>query len=347
MAEVAEQPVVVAAPETPSRLSDDAKIVSAVQAHLEAFSDVVADEPVAEAPVAEVVTEETPIAEAPVVVEEKPVEAAPAAPVAEESTLPAAYVRSAKARGWTDAEIVSFSKTNPELALKTLERMHTSRVSEVQEWAELGRRVRQGGNPIPAQAQVAQPAMQSQTGLQPINVQEMVEKYGNEDLIKALAGPVNAAISMLDPLVQNARVSQVRAQQAQMETLGKTVQEFFTAGEMKPYAEVYGKSINALTAPQVEMRSKVLETADALIAGAAFQGRQLSVPEALSLAHDSVASGLKENIIRETIRTSVQKRARSLTLKPTAQGRPAVGGPPRDRAELLTRTEDRLAGAFR
>jgi hypothetical protein len=340
MTDAVKTPVV----EPEGRLSDNPTIVDAVQAHLDAFADIEtpAETPAEATPVEEAVAE-TPAEATPA--EETLVEEAAATPVeSKASTLPAAYVRSAKARGWTDEEISGFHTANPDLSLKTFERMHASRVSEVQEWAELGRKVRQGETPVPAAAPASTPA--PTPALAPINVQEMVEKYGNEDLIKELAGPINAAIAALGPVVQDAMSSREQTKQTQKDALAKTVQDFFTATDMAPYAEAYGKNLNALTPVQIEMRSKVLETADALIAGATFQGRKLSVQEALVLAHDSVASGMKETIIRDQIRTKVQKRAKGISLKPTAQGRANAGAPPRDRAELVSRTEDRLSRAF-
>lgn len=347
MTEVAENPVVIT--ETPaSHLSDNPKIVDAIQTHLDAFNDE--ESPAVEIPeVKETPTEiptetsvEKPTEEIPSVekVEEKPIEEAVAALA--ESTLPAAYVRTAKSRGWTDEEIAQFRTASPDLAMKTFERMHQSRTQEINEWAELGRKNRQGNAPTPS---VAVPAPTSAPSLQPINVQEMVERFGNQELIEALAGPINAQIAVLAPLVEGATRAQAQAKQTQQEILGKTVEDFFTAKDMVPFAEHYGK-IATITQSQVEVRAKVLETADALISGAAYQGRKLSVEDALTLAHDSVASGLKETIIRDKIRKDVKTREASITLKPTAQGRATAGGPPKDRAELVSRTEDRLAKAF-
>jgi hypothetical protein len=276
---------------------------------------------------------------------EKPVVEAVAT---EASTLPAAYIRSAKARGWTDDEIVRFAKADPDLAMKTFERNHQSRTQEINEWAELGRKTRQAPSPGPAAQPAVTPAPRSTaSALTPIDVQAMVDKFGNQELIEAIVGPVNAAIAAMAPIVEGATAAQTQAKQAASETLAKTVQDFFTGKAMKPYADAYGMALSSLTREQVDARSKVLETADALIAGAAFQGRQLSVDEALTLAHDSVSSGLKESVIRNKIQASVTKRAKGITLKPTAQGRAAAGGPPRDRQELLGRAEDRLAKAFR
>jgi hypothetical protein len=350
---------VVAATETEApRSSEDPKIVSAVQAHLDAFDSLLEDgdtpqveaTPATETPVSP--DGETPVesesAETPAETPETP--AAEAASATADTTLPAAYHRTAKARGWTDQEIANFHKADPGLAIKTFERMHESRTKEINEWAELGRKNR-GAAPTPAaspQAQtLAQPASSpGSTALKPINVAEMVEKYGNQELIEALAGPLNQAIEALTPIIAETQQHRAAARQTAQESLNKTVQDFFTGKDMAGYKAVYGTTPASLTAEQVDMRSKVLETADALIAGAAFQGRQLDVNEALVLAHDSVASGVKETVIRDAIRKDVTKRGKGITLKPTAQGRRATGGAPRDRQELLARTEDRLAGAF-
>ena len=348
-------PVVEATPTpAPGRLSEDAKIVSAVQAHLDAFADIETPdtpEPVAETvePAAEPAAEpvEEPAVEPAAEPVAEPAAVTPAAPAPViPSTLPAAYVRTAKARNWTDQEIADFAKATPELALKTFERMHESRTQEIKEWAELGRKTRTAPAPASAPAQPVASAPQVPTALAPIDINAMVEKFGNKELIEAMAGPVNAAIAAMTPLVQGATRAQEQAQQTAKENLGKTIQDFFTSGDLKPYADAYGTKVDTLTAAQIDQRQKVLETADALISGAAVQGRQLSVQDALTLAHDSVSSGLKTNIVREQIKTKVTKRQHQITMQPTHVGRAAVGGPPRSRQELMGRTEDRLSKAF-
>jgi hypothetical protein len=362
MVDVAEQPVATEQPATP--LSEDPKIVSAVQAHLDAFKDIEDDvtpaakeapvetpaEEVVKTPTEEVVATEVPEKVAALIPGQDHGEAVVKAP-AETSTLPAAYVRTAKARGWTDEEITNFSKTDPAIAMKTFERMHESRTKEIQEWAEIGRKVRQspgGASSSVANQPVAAPVQSSSpVPLAPINVQEMVEKYGNKDLIEALAGPVNAAISALGPIVQGAQAAREQSTKDAQAGLAKSVEDFFGDKTMKGYESFYGPTNFAEKTPtQIEAFKKVLDTADALRAGAAYQGRELSVQEALTLAHDSVASGVKETIIRGQIQTKVQKRNAGITLRPTAQGRRSAGGPPQNRQELVGRTEDRLAKAF-
>jgi hypothetical protein len=341
-------PVAEVAPtvQAPTRSADDPKIADAIQKHLDAFLEsetaetpTVADTPTETPKVEEIPTEE-------VATDEKPIEEAVATPVVE-STLPAAYVRTAKSRGWTDEEITNFAKTNPDLSIRTFERMHQSRTQEINEWADLGRKNRQTltsstqtpVSPVPAISASPVPA------LQPIDIPTMVQKFGNQELIEALAGPINAQIAVLAPLVEGATRIQAQARHAQQEVLGKIVEDFFTNKDMVPFAEVYGKT-GSLTDSQVKTRSVVLELADAMIAGKALRGQQMSVQEALTDAHDVVTTGMKETIIRDKIRNDIAKRASSITLRPTATGRRSSGGPPRDRQELLDRTEARLAKAF-
>jgi hypothetical protein len=65
-----------------------------------------------------------------------------------------------------------------------------------------------------------------------------------------------------------------------------------------------------------ENRMKVLEQADQIRAGASFQGREVGLTEALSLAHDSISASYRVQAIREDIKAKVQQRASSVTTPP-------------------------------
>jgi hypothetical protein len=278
--------------------------------------------------------------------EPKPGEAKPAEPVEGASTLPAAYRRTAKSREWTDEEIDGFYKQNPELAVKTFSKMHESRVKELAEWAALGRSGRQQPPAPAAPAAGPAPAPAAAPVLAPINIAAMVEKYGNEDLIRELAGPLNAAIQAVQPLIQQSQSQQQEAARTQQETLGRMVQEFFTAKEMAEFKDVYGGDFTSLTPKQMEARSQVLELADALIAGARMQGRSFTVEDALKAAHDSASREQVEKIVLGKVRKSVVARERGITLKPSHNGGRPNSGPPKDRAEMERRARDRLREAF-
>jgi hypothetical protein len=356
------------AAEPKTSLTEDTALVDKIQSRLDSVDlsndtpatkveeEVVEQTPAPETPAEKPAETETPAKEEEKVEEEvvteggdeKPVEEAVAAPAV--STLPAAYRRSAKSREWTDAEIDAFVTANPELALKTLGKIHESRVKEINEWAELGRKARQAPGaasaPAASPAPVQSPASPAISPLQPVNIQELVEKFGNEELIKALAGPMNAQAAALQPIIQQALEAQKVAEQSKQENLGKLIEGFFTANEMKPFTPVYGTVKAGLTKEQVDSRTKVLETADALLAGAAAQGRSLSVEDALTAAHDSVASTFKESVIRNQIRTQTKTREKGITLRPAGKAASSATAPPRDREELISRVSDRLRGVF-
>ena len=344
---VVDQKVVESQPKTP-RPVDNPELVAKVQLTLDKLNS--ADPDHVDSPV---VRSDAELAKTPAPTDEggkkpasddvTPKENLEADPAKPGSTLPAALRRTAKAREWSDEEIDGFFKQNPALALKTFEKMHQSRVQEVNEWAKLGRS--QQKPPVPVTAIPATGAPPDPlASLVPINVDEMVKKFGNEAIIKELAGPWNTALPLLKELAQEALENRAVSKKTMQETVGNLIDGFFTSAEIAAYKDLYGDG-KSLTAEQVQVRNTVLETADALIAGAAMQGRNLSVEDALNLAHDSVSGDFKEKVAVEQIRKTLTKRAKGLTLQPSHRGE-TPGGPPRDRNELLDRTTERMRAVF-
>lgn len=351
--------------QTPDPASDSKVVEDAIQTHLDAFNALddshtpdppvlpEGDPPPKEDPL---VTDDPPAGDPPPKEDPPPVVPAEEA-AAEASTLPAAYRRTAKARGWTDEEYDNFAKADSTLALKTFERMHDSRTKEIQEWADLGRKAQTARQSTETTAEAVPsaappvtpttPTAPAASQFAPVDIAALTELYGgNEELVRAIVDPINERFAAMEPFMQNAVAVQAQIAQTQQETLGRIVQEFFASPEIVPYKEAYGTDLTALTPEQTNLRGKVLETADALLAGAAFQGRELSVQDALALAHDSESSSFQAQVIRDQLRKDTTKREKAITLRPTAQGRQDAGGPPRDRTELLARTEDRLRAAF-
>ena len=269
-----------------------------------------------------------------------PAEPATTGAAASASTLPEAYIRTAKARGWTDDEIQDFAASaKQDVVLKTFERMHESRIKETQEWAAAGRKVKQ--------TDTAPVALETPQSAGPKDYAALAELHGvDETTLRAILEPIDARFAAFEPIMQKAAASQAQVVRTQQEALGKIVRDFFASPEITRYKEAYGSDPNALTATQMALRERVLETADALITGATMQGRDLSIPDALALAHDSESSSFREQVIRDQLRKDSKQREKGITFKPTAQGRQAVGGPPRDEAELLARTVDRLQNVF-
>jgi len=262
----------------------------------------------------------------------------------ESSTLPAAWRRSAKARGWSDEEIDAYWKANPELASSVLERMHTSRVAETNEWARLGRAARdQEQSPPVEPVKSAAPVVPSAGSLPLVDKEKLVEQYGNEELVEAIAGPVNEVIRRMNEVLPVINQGVEAVQQAQSANLSRHIEEFFRSEEMKPYRDAFGESFDSLTQEQQDRRFTLLEMADALMYGAREQHRRLSIDDALLQARDASASDLQEKAIRTRISKSVKTRSRGRTLRSSQRGKkPEEDGPPKDRAELVARTDRRL-----
>jgi len=267
---------------------------------------------------------------------------------APESTLPAAYRRSLKAVGWQEDEIDKFWAGDPELAMKTFERVHMGRNKETADWARLGRQIRQGAEPAPVAAAPAdQSAGGSAGGLMPIDVEALVEQYGgNEDMIKAIVGPVNSAINTLNAALPEVQAGVAAIRQSKQDTLGQQIEDFYGSTELVPYAKVYGNLKDGLTEDQQTNRHKMLGLADDMRAGASVSGRDLSPGEAMEMAHAAVASDYKAEAIRTEIKKSTKKRAAGVTLKPNKSNKTAADSSVGGRRGLEQKVKSALLAAF-
>lgn len=261
--------------------------------------------------------------------------------------LPDSYRRSLKAYGWDDEEIDRALKNDPASFTLTAQKIHTNRNAEVAQWAALGRASRpasQGEQTTQAQQS---PHVTQDGKFKPIDVDALVEKHGNEDLVRELVGPVNAAIEQINSMLPVLQTGVQSINQSKVEQLNKQVDDFFGGQSMTTYQPLYGDaSKGELTKEHLESRMKVLELADALVSGARQQGRNLSNQEAMLMAHDSVSSGFKVQSVRKEIQGKVTQRNKGLTLRPTQRQGKDAKAPPSSRSELENRTKDRLASVF-
>lgn len=280
----------------------------------------------------------------------EPTEETEQQPVAKKQTgptLPGHLVRSLKAYGWSDEDIQSSYQTSGEKFLLTAQNIHNSRNKETSQWAEAGRAAR-ANQPAPEARPTDSPHIDTKTGgFKLLDVAEMGEEYGNPELIERIVGPINAALTRINSVLPDLSVGIQTVQKSRTDQLAQQIDGFFGGPELKTFAEAYGKDTASLTEPQIEARNKVLEMADALVAGAKQQGRKLAVNDALMMAHDHVSSGLKAQTIRKQIQTSVQKRSAGITIRPTAAGKGSnSSGPANSKSELESRVKSRLAAVF-
>lgn len=270
--------------------------------------------------------------------------------------LPDAHRRSLAAYGWADGEIESAMKSDPANFAVVAAKLHKARGEELAKWAEIGRQNRTQAQSQQRQAS-AQPAAKpgvasnanAEGGLVPIDVDAMVEQYGNSEFIRGVADPVNRAIAQINELLPVVKAHAAESQQARQADIGARVDKFFQRPDLAPFGAHYGESAAKMSAEQAGARNKVLEMADALISGALLQGRRLDIDEALTLAHDSVSAGVKVEAARreakEEVKAEVRKRSAATTLRPGMKTGSDTGRP-RTEAELERRTRDRLAAVF-
>jgi hypothetical protein len=256
------------------------------------------------------------------------------------SPVPAAFRRSLKAFQWTDEEIDNAYKVDPANFLKTAAKLHETRNESTRQMAEIGRRQKQAAatDPKATQQQPAQP-----TKFDPIDVEALKKRYGpNEPIIQQLER-MNGLVTWANQMMPVIQQSQERQQQSELATLNKSIDSFFTGDDLKPYAEEYGKVGQQLTDKQLESRAKVLEHADLLISGARQMGRNITLEEALTLAHDAVSGPVKTQAARRQLTGQVQQRQAAQTLRP---GTRRTAAPANDRKGLEANVKKGLAKAF-
>jgi hypothetical protein len=259
-------------------------------------------------------------------------------------TLPEAYRRSLKAYGWEDADIDANLKAIGGQFIVTAQKIHQNRNTEIAQYAAVGRAERE-------RQQQAREGQQTQKfeAIKPIDGAALKEHFGDDKLIDSLLNPINAVVAQINAMVPAIQQTQQKSQVAELETLGRQVEGFFTSKELQPYAEVFGNSTKELTDQQIGERNKVLETADALMAGAPkAMGRTLSLGEALQFAFDSVSGNYKAKAARKEITSALKLREKGISLKPGNKSKAAAsGGPPvKTRGDLEKKVKSGLSSVF-
>lgn len=270
-----------------------------------------------------------------------------------EPTLSEAQRRSAYARGWTDSEIDAYVRSDRESALNRFERIHLERNAEIQEYARLGRQLKESEKGAVQSPQTAtQPTARAEQGttLQPLDAQALATQHGaDEELVSAIVGPVNEAIATLNAVMPDLTDGIEKVRKTEYDALATQIDQFFSAPALKPYEQIYGTPGNR-TVDQNDTWQATLELADSIRAGALYQGRNLSVEDALDAAHSSISSKFNIETARAEIKTKTKKRSASVSLKPNKAGSQSVARKEtagnRTRADLIADVDRGLTLAF-
>lgn len=284
-------------------------------------------------------------------------------------TLPDAFHRAAEHDGWKPEDIKGFFEADPERALVTFQNIYNSMNRASRDFANLGR--------IKAEQVRQQTEDTTKTDDKVeikdfVDVEKLKEEYGDNPLIDVVK-PLNDALKQISQEVKSlksqkspsaddiafAKSDQIAATQRAEATAEqadtKLIEQFFNAEDMKSYNDFYGvlkmgQIPQDLQPGQQKNRYEVLQTADQMIVGNAMQGTELSVNDALLRAHLLVTEPIREKVIREEIKSSLVKRNKGLTLRPSAGKKSAAAvsedGKPKDKAEVIRRAGQRLAKVF-
>jgi hypothetical protein len=253
-----------------------------------------------------------------------PDEAGKVEPQEAPATLPHALIQAAKRSGWTDAEVEEFAKADPDLAERTFQKLKDSSDQLSERYAAMGQ-----GRAAPAPQAPQPPTGPGGNGHVPDPTASLVdtifdpklqvdipqadgsvrkgsvwEKYGpdfRKEIIDPLIGPLNELYGF---------VQQQRAQGMAQQIEG------WHKALPKEEASLYGQS-DSVTPEQVQARTRLWTYADQIRAGAAAQGLDMSIDEALGRAHSVVSRDHLASLERKRLTAQIQTRSKQLTARPT------------------------------
>jgi hypothetical protein len=94
----------------------------------------------------------------------------------------------------------------------------------------------------------------------------------------------------------------------------------------KDFGDFYGPADGKLSDGQSNARQQLAVLADQIRSGAAAQGKQMTPGDAIKRAHAVVTAELRASTARREVVQQVQKRAKTITAKPTQRRNPATVG---------------------
>lgn len=274
-----------------------------------------------------------------------------------------AYVRAAIHNGWTEKDIEDAYEANPELTIRTLGKNYEAVNRSSREFASHGRAAKAA-----AEAPVVKPeekATEKKPEFKGIDLASLEAEYKDDPILGVIKAQNEQSKQLFDTVQElkaagSARTADQPSDTSHTESLAiaretaaiqQQIEGFFVSGEAKDYDDFYGKlpkdatDWKALTPGQQMNRWGVVEMMDQMLYGAKAQGREMKVDEAMRLAHLSVTEPIREKVIRKELMAKIEKRAKSLSLKPSASAK-AESTKPETQQELVDVTQRRLNKVF-
>lgn len=224
----------------------------------------------------------------------------------------------AQEAGWSDADIDNLAKMNPALAARTFSTLADA-------YTNLSRQYLPAASPVAPGTQAAaekpaQTAAESKLDDLYKNLAAFGEANGT-DIVDKFLKPLQAEV--IEPLRQMMAAQKV----AEQRVLAQEANSAFD-GLSKGFEGLYGKDVASLTDGQKSARNQLGILADQIRAGAAAQGKSLTVSEALKRAHGVISADFAVANARQQVQKQVQRRSNQITARPTQRksGRADVPG---------------------
>ena len=281
-----------------------------------------------------------------------------------EVQIPEGYVRAAKRQGWSDEDIADQIKTDPERAEKLFRNAYETSNKLTRDYAALGRDKaeairREAAEKAATEAPVIKDYMTADEISEAADGDKAIERVltnfntalKNRDAELAESRKPGPSVDDLDFARTDQAASTARARAAADDTDLMRVNQFFGMENMKLYNDFYGtikenQDMGDLTPNQRQHRYEVLQKADQLVVGRKSQGFEITALEALEDAHLLVTDSIREKVITDGIRSSLTKRSKGRTLRPSDSKKTSAGTelkPAKDRAEAIANAEQRLS----
>lgn len=237
--------------------------------------------------------------------------AIPAEEAAVESAVDPNHRFAAQQFGWTDEQIDSFAKANPELAASTFTNLLGA-------FTNLSRQAMPAtAQRLPQQQQTTQPqAPVSRLDTLYANLKNFAEENG-DTMVEQLLKPLHEEVIIPFRQIQaELAVAKTQAVRSEVNTV--------VADLAKQFPTVYGSEKTTLV--QQQTRQQLYQMADQFRAGANLQGKEMSVSDALKRAHLVLTADQRIAEGRKQVVQQVQKRNKSITARPTQRRTPSAMG---------------------
>lgn len=278
----------------------------------------------------------------------------------EKNEIPDAYIRAAIHQGWDKEVVDDLVKNSPELALKALENLYISTNNASREWSELGRAKIDAERAAASDAQTATEAAAQEDPATTALIEKIKKEYPDDPLMDVVIAGLKKPVQQPKPQASQPRAqyetATARHNAAANAAIDQRINAFFSSDAMKPYEKFYGKLElgqipEDLTNGQQANRLAVLEETEYIIAGHNMRNQKIEIEQALEKAHFIVTEPIRQQIIRDNLKATATKRAKSMTLKPSESKRSsdsmnAESSKPRNRRELENTVQQKLNSVF-